>query len=100
MRRWDEQDFIAHVAHRVSEKDKKKLSGGPYGAYVVVMHTDEPELDRDTCKAWLKGHVFGPFRQISEAYLLFSYKPKVGYEYVKLQIAQQGHSGDAQKTRA
>jgi hypothetical protein len=99
-RRWEQQDLITHVADRVADKDAKKLKGGPYGAYVVVMHTDEPELERDKCEAWLRGHVFGPFRQVSEAYLLFSYMPEVGYAYVRLQIAQQGHAGDVRNVRA
>jgi hypothetical protein len=100
MRRWEQQDFIAHIAGRVEDKDTKKLKGGPYGAYVVVMHTDEPELEREKCEAWLRGHMFGPFRQVCEAYLLFSYMPKVGYQYVRLQIAQQNHAGDGRDARA
>lgn len=89
MRKWEQQEFIAHIANRLADKDTKKLIGGPYGTYVVVMHTDEPELEKDKCEAWLRGQTFGPFRQVRDAYLLFSYMPKLGYQYIRIEIAQQ-----------
>lgn len=100
MRRWERQDFIANVSERLVDKDAKKLKGGPYGTYVVVMHTDEPDLEHNKCEAWLRGHAFGPFRQIRDAYLLFSYMPAVGYQYLKIEIAQQCTAGDARNARA
>lgn len=91
MRVWKRQDFIAHVSDRLEDKDTKKLKGGPYEAYVIAMHTDEPDLERDKCKDWLHGHAFGPFKQICDAYLLFSYKPFVGCPYLRIQIAKKPH---------
>jgi hypothetical protein len=79
MRRWDQRDFIGHISSRLRDKDAKHLKGGPYGHYVVALHTDEPELERDECERWLRDHTFGPLRQIHEAYLLFSYAAGAGY---------------------
>jgi hypothetical protein len=89
MRAWNRQNFISHVSDRLVDKDTKKLNRGPYEAYVIAMHTDEPDLERDKCEAWLHGHAFGPFKQICDAYLLFSYKPIVGYPYLRIQIAKK-----------
>jgi hypothetical protein len=97
MRNWNQEDFIAHVSNRLADKDMKKLKGGPYGTYVVAMLTDELELERDNCEAWLQRHAFGPFKQVGDAYLLFSYTPDVGYAYLRIKIAQQTAPDDAFK---
>ena len=100
VRAWNKQDFITRISERLNDKDSKKLKSGPFASYVVAIHTDEPLLDQQQCASWLRDCVFGPFRQINEAYLLFSYMPARGYEYIRIGIAQQGHAGDARNARA
>jgi hypothetical protein len=100
MRAWDTQDFIGHIAARLEDKDSKKLKGGPYERYIVAIHTDEPLLERDQCMAWLRDYTFGPFQQIAEAYLLFSYMPGKGYEYITLAIASEKAMHATRETRA
>jgi len=100
VRAWNKQDFIDHITERLNGKDSKKLNGGPFASYVVAIHTDEPLLERQQCTSWLHDCAFGPFRQISEAYLLFSYMPGRGYEYIRVKVAHQGHAGDERNARA
>jgi len=89
MRVWEKDTFIAQITERLTDKDTKKLKGAPYAQYVVALHTDEPLLEREQCLAWLHNHTFGPFQQLGEAYLLFSYMAEKGYEYIKLEVTQQ-----------
>ncbi len=86
MAQWTRDEFIAHVASLLAEKDGKILIGGPFEEYVVVVHTDEPLLEWKAAEGWLSSQMFGPFKQVSSAYLLFSYHPGIGYPFVPLQV--------------
>ncbi|MBX6333480.1 MAG: hypothetical protein IRY91_16650 [Gemmatimonadaceae bacterium] len=82
---WSRQVFVAGVQERLDEKDAKELKGGPYDEYMVLIHTDEPELPIETVEAWLARHTFKRPRRIDRAYLLLSYDPtRKGYPYVRL----------------
>lgn len=74
---WEPQEFRAKLQSRLVDKDGKQLHYGPYHKYVVVVHTDEPLLPYEECNAMLAGRQFGPFREIDEAYLLFSPPPSL-----------------------
>lgn len=75
---WQRLDFLAHLERLLETKDGKSYLGGPFDRVALLVHTDEPMLIRSQCEDWLSGHHFGPFKQITEAYLLFSYEPGIG----------------------
>lgn len=84
MHRWEESDFLERVTGILATKDTKSFKGGPFREIAVLIHTDEPLLMRHQCEAWLAGHTFGPFNQITHAYMLFPYEPGEGYPYQRL----------------
>jgi hypothetical protein len=45
---------------------------------MVVVHTDEPQLDRGTVADFLEGHSFARPAHIATAYLQLSYEPASG----------------------
>ena len=53
-----------------------KRKGGPYSRYVLVIHTDEDALDRETVGRFLQGSVFHT-KYITDALLGLSYHPSV-----------------------
>src|SRR6267142_1056309 len=67
---WDEASLVAAVEERLRVKDGVNLKGGPYGEYVVALHTDEATLTHAEAETWLRGHEFTGMRQITDAYLL------------------------------
>jgi hypothetical protein len=85
-RDWDETGLVAAVDALLREKDGKTLNGGPFEEYVVVLHTDEFALDHAEAEQWLRGHTFGGLRQITGAYLLFSYVPDKGFPHIRLSV--------------
>ena len=86
---WGPEEFRSKLGSILATKDGKRLLGGPYDKFVVVVHTDEPLLPHEECNAMLTGHRFGPFRQIDEAYLLFSSQPWCDFDpYIQLTLAK------------
>lgn len=77
MRVWGVGELAAHIAHRLKEKDGKAYHGGPYAALIACLFTDEPMLSLAQATAELSSHRFGPFKQLTSAYLLFSYEPSI-----------------------
>lgn len=75
MRDWKVGELVEAISHRLKEKDKKTYHGGPYARLIVCLFTDEPMLSLAQAKAELGSQRFGPFAQLSGAYLLFSYDP-------------------------
>ena len=71
----------------LARKDRKTFNGGPYADIAVVIHTDEPTLTPDEARDALKHAAFGPFKQVTRAFLLFSYMPGKGYEVLQLSLA-------------
>jgi len=74
--RWNRERFLNDVTTLLELKDSKTLKGGPYEEYLVVVHTDEPELSFEGVLDWLGNHRFSAPRQIGRAYLLLSYDPR------------------------
>lgn len=82
---WDRAKFEREVRARLARKDSVKLLGGPYAEYWVIVHCDEPLVSVASVEDWLSELGFGPFNQISRAYLLLSYDPtRGGYPYFRL----------------
>jgi hypothetical protein len=89
MRVWDEPGLVTALDARLREKDGKELKDGKFARYVVALHTDEDMLDHDEAERWLRGHSFIGLRQVTDAYLLFSYIPAInGYPFIRLTVGQ------------
>jgi hypothetical protein len=74
-RNWKSGELTTHIEHLLTEKDKKNYHGGPYVSIFACLFTDEPMLTVDFVKAELETVRFGPFSQLTSAFLLFSYDP-------------------------
>jgi len=74
-REWKPGDITEYVARKLSEKDQKTFHGGPYRSIIACLFTDEPVLSFSQAETELKGNLFGPFSQLTAAYLLLSYQP-------------------------
>jgi len=83
---WEPERVRRHIQHLLKVKDEKEFDGGPYAEIVIVIHTDEPALTADDAHAALSGIIFGPFDQITRAFLLFSYVPSRDYEAIELSL--------------
>jgi N-methylhydantoinase A/oxoprolinase/acetone carboxylase beta subunit len=75
VRNWRPGELSAHIAAQLLNKDSKKFHGGPYLEIIACLFTDEPMITTAHARAELESQVFGPFAQLTEAYLLFSYDP-------------------------
>jgi hypothetical protein len=86
---WDPAELLGGISALLRVKDSKTYHGGPFWDISVLIHTDEITIRSATYVPLLTEHAFGPFRRISDAYLLFSYDGDVGgYPHVKLVIRQ------------
>ncbi len=84
---WKSGELASHIEHLLSGKDKKTYHGGPYVNTLVCLFTDEPMLTFDFVKAELTSISFGPFLQLTSAFLLFSYEPvSKSYPVIALQF--------------
>jgi hypothetical protein len=87
-RSWRPGELTDSIRTRLEEKDKKTFHGGPYNSIVACLFTDEPALTYEAALKELASQSFGPLRQISAAYLLFSYDPGTkGYPLIALRLA-------------
>lgn len=88
MRVWRPGDLTSHIASRLADKDSKQFNGGPFAGTIVCLFTDEPMLTSQQARDELSGAAFGPYKQVTAAYLVMSYDPssKV-YPVVPLQVA-------------
>jgi hypothetical protein len=86
---WDRVKLVRAIKQRLRAKDKPgKTKGGPYGNYVVVIHTDEPYLNEAFVTERLSGICFERARLVKRAFLLLSYDPAVkAYPYVELEFS-------------
>jgi len=75
--RWTPEQLVSAVDASLRGKDTKQIVG-TYDEFAVVLQTDELELSHTFCSRALSGAGFGPFDQLSRAYLLISYDPAVG----------------------
>jgi hypothetical protein len=86
-RSWQSGELVSEVGRVLKGKDGKTFHGGPYRAIIACLFTDEPALTVTQATAELSGQLFGPFTQLSAAYLLFSYDPgSKTYPIVKLSV--------------
>ena len=54
---WDRAQLLFELQARIDAKDRS-WKGGPYERYVLVIHTDEFSLDRETVARFLQGATF------------------------------------------
>jgi hypothetical protein len=69
---WDKPTFLAALQSRIDAKDRA-WKGGPYERRVLVIHTDEFVLDRDTVSRFLEGTRFRS-TFITDVFLGLSYQ--------------------------
>ncbi len=84
---WQPGDLVSSVSALLQRKDEKTFHGGPFSEILVCLFTDEPMLTLDAASAELSPARFGPFKQITSAFLLFSYQPGTK-TYPVLKLAQ------------
>lgn len=88
MRRWETGDAAAHIRELLQRKDGKQYLGGPYKEVVACLFTDEFDLDFEELREQLKSERFGPMKQLSSAYLVFSYSAHAqDYPVLPLELA-------------
>jgi len=88
---WKHPELLSELESRLAVKDQKTFLGGPFNRIVVVVHVDELDLVPGKAIDWISGHEFGPYKQIDEAYVLFSYRPESnGYPIVRLTLRRSG----------
>jgi len=75
LRMWRPGDLTSSVAALLRRKDDKTFHGGPFAHTFVCLFTDEPMLTLESARAELASARFGPFKQLTGAFLLFSYQP-------------------------
>jgi len=86
---WDQAKLIRAIQNRLSAKDNPaNIKGGPYSVYVVIVHTDEPYLNKTFVTAQLSSISFKHNQLINRAFLLLSYDPEVkAYPYIELEFS-------------
>jgi hypothetical protein len=88
MRLWEPGDAAAHIQELLLKKDGKQYLGGPYKELVACLFTDEFDLDFEELREELKNERFGPMKQITSAYLVFSYSAQAqSYPVLPLELA-------------
>jgi hypothetical protein len=78
---WNKPKFLASLTSLLEAKNARfpKLKDGPYsGGYVVLVFTDEPELQHYAINGFLTGHTFLGLNHVHRAILLLSYDPTLG----------------------
>lgn len=77
---WSKEKFRSFLQERISKKDARftELKDAPYkGGYVVVVHSDEPELSRGTVEKFLYVIQLEKPTHIDRVFLVLSYDPFV-----------------------
>lgn len=77
---WERTKFLSSLTSLLVAKNARfsKLKDGPYpGGYLVIIFSDEPELQRHTVKDFLKGYTFSGLDNVQRAILLLSYDPSL-----------------------
>ena len=86
---WPCPEFIGRLQAILSKKDQTQLER-IYEANILIIHTDEPLLRPSECAEMLHQHTFKPCRELTKAYLLFSYCPgEQGYPYLPLHFLRE-----------
>lgn len=74
-RHWTNEEIIEAIEARLKIKNTKS-HGGKYIKLIVLIHTDEFEIQFNDCNEAIEKHCFAKLENIDEAYLLYSYDPK------------------------
>jgi len=74
-RHWTNEEIIDAIEVRLRNKNTKS-HGGKYIKLIVLIHTDEFEIQFNDYSESIEKHYFTKFENIDEAYLLYSYDPK------------------------
>jgi hypothetical protein len=85
---WDRDDLIAAIQVLIEGKDVAKLKGGPYDRYVLVIHTDEFFLSRETVGKFLEGATFRS-QLITDVIIGLSYEPGFGIPTFRLDLTRE-----------
>ena len=72
---WESDEFTEHLNKLLIRKDQKKYLDGPYVEVIVCVYTDEPTLTFKNTIDLIRSKNFGPFHQITQSFLMFSYNP-------------------------
>lgn len=75
---WNQTKFLSSLTGLLQAKNARfpNLKDGPYpGGYLVIVFSDEPELQSSTVETFLAGHTFPELKNMSKAILLLSYEP-------------------------
>jgi hypothetical protein len=70
---WRPDELKQDIERALSRKDSKVFHGGPYGATIVCLFTGEPLLSFDNVRDEIACVSYGPYHQLTAAYLMFSY---------------------------
>jgi hypothetical protein len=71
---WDQRLLVERIQQRISDKAGKSFKGGPYDRKMLIIYTDEFDLQRDKAKRLLAGQCFA-INVFSNVVLGFSYHP-------------------------
>jgi hypothetical protein len=85
---WDRDKLIRAIDERLEAKDRiDNVKGGPYESYIVVIHTDEPNLNTEYVGDLLRDVKFANRKLIDRAFLLLSFDAWIkSYPYVELEF--------------
>ena len=87
-RKWTADEVVKEIESIIVGKDSNTFHGGPYKKLILVIHTDELDINFQALKPMLEIHEFKKTSQITEAYLLFTYDPtNKHYPHIQLKIA-------------
>jgi hypothetical protein len=92
---WTRDKLLADLQARIDDKDGKKLKGGPYDRYILLIRTDEFDLDPDAVTEWLGGSTFKA-KTITDVLFVMSCSPmwfkagkgKDGYPVFRLALVR------------
>ncbi len=77
-REWKSDEVIGAIEKLLSRKDGKTWHGGPYTRTVLLVPTDESDIDPEEYVSIIEAHEFPRPKIITEGYVLFSYDPRTG----------------------
>jgi hypothetical protein len=88
-RDWRPAEVVNRIDEILKDKDSKVYSGGPYCRIAVLIHTAEQVISFEEYGHILAEHTFGPLKQVTEAFLLMHYDPRLGNcPYIRLSLAR------------
>ena len=86
-RLWNDDEIIEAIERRLKDKNTKS-HGGKYQKLIVLIHTDEIEITSDRGNEAIGAHTFSGFKNIDDAYLVYSYEPSnQGYPITSIKLS-------------